>query len=110
MTIVSEKNVSTALHYLAEDPHPIALARKDLTDAENSYEELRAEVYLQQSGTIAERQAATLIDVRLLRAKEAVTNAAFQVERHKARLKAAEMLIEIFRTENANARAAERVR
>lgn len=108
--IVSEKNVEASLRYLAEDPHPIALARKDLTDAENSYEELRAEVYLQQSGTIAEREAATLIDVRLLRAKEAVTKAAFQVERHKARLKAADMLIEVWRTENANARAAERVR
>jgi hypothetical protein len=110
MTIVSEKNVSTALTYMAEDPHPVALARKDLTDAENEYESIRAKVYLEQSGTVAEREAATLLDRRVSVAKEAVAEAAFGVDRHRARLRAAEMLIDIFRTENANARAAERVR
>lgn len=110
MTIVSEKNVSTALTYLAEDPHPIALARKDLTDAETVYERLRAAVYLDQTGTVGEREAATLLDRDVGVAKDAITEAAFQVERHKARLKAAEMLLEIWRTENANARAAERIR
>lgn len=110
MTIVSEGNVSTALKYMAEDPHPIALARKDLTDAENSLEECRAEVYLQQIGTVAEREAHTVIDIQVQERKQIVTEAAFQVERHKARLRAAEMLLEIWRTENANARAAERIR
>jgi hypothetical protein len=110
MTIVSEANVSAALKYLADDPHPIALARKDLTDAENEYERLRAAVYLTQTGTVGEREAATLLDRDVGVAKDAITEAAFGVERHKARLKAAEMLLEIWRTENANARAAERIR
>lgn len=108
--IVSEKNVSTALTYLAEDPHPIALARKDLTDAENWYEAIWAEIYLLQIGTVGEREAQTRIDGRVTEARNAVTEAAFQVERHKARLKAAEMLVDVWRTENANIRAAERVR
>jgi hypothetical protein len=110
MSIVSEKNVSTALTYMAEDPHPIALARKDLTDTENEYERLRAAVYLDQTGTVGEREAATLIDKDVCRAKDLITEAAFSVDRHKQRLKAAEMLLEIWRTENANARAAERIR
>jgi hypothetical protein len=110
MAIVSEGNVSAALRYLADDPHPIALARKDLTDAENDYERLRAAVYLKQTGTVGDREAATLLDKGVLMAKDAIAEAAFNVDRHKQRLKAAEMLIEIFRTENANARAAERVR
>jgi hypothetical protein len=110
MTIVSEKNVSTALSYLAADPHPFALARKDLTDAENQYERVRAKVYLEQTGTVGEREAATMLDEQVRSTKDAIAEAAFQVDRHRARLKAAEMLLEIFRTENANARAAERVR
>jgi hypothetical protein len=110
MTIVSEGNVSTALRYLSEDPHPIALARKDLTDAENAFEVVRASIYLEQSGTVAEREAATTLSAHVIKAKGHIVDASFQVDRHKARLKAAEMLIEIFRTENANARAAERVR
>lgn len=110
MTIVSEKNVEASLRYLAEDPHPIALARKDLTDAENWYEATWAEVYLRQIGTVGEREAETRIHSKVTEARNAVTEAAFQVERHKARLNAASMLIEVWRTENANARAAERVR
>jgi hypothetical protein len=110
MTIVSEKNVSTALTFMAEDPHPMALARKDLTDAENEYERVRAKVYLEQRGTVAEREAATTLDRRVSTAKEAIAEAAFGVDRYKARLNAAQMLCDIWRTENANARAAERVR
>jgi hypothetical protein len=110
MTIVSEKNVSTALTYLAEDPHPIALARKDLTDAENAFEVVRASIYLEQSGTVAEREAATALNTQIIKAKAIVADAAFQVERHKARMRAAEMLIDVWRSENANIRIAERVR
>lgn len=108
--IVTEKNVSTALAYMATDPHPVALARKDLTDAENEYERVRASVYLEQTGTVGEREAATVLDEQVRLAKAAIADAEFQVDRHKARLKAAEMLLEIWRTENANARAAERIR
>ena len=50
MAIVSENNVSTALRYLSEDPHPVALARKDKTDADNYYAQVYAAVYLEMTG------------------------------------------------------------
>jgi hypothetical protein len=108
--IVSDKNVSDALTYLADDPHPIALARKDLTDAENEFERVRAAVYLEQTGTVGEREAGCELDSRVGGAKAAITEAAFALDRHRARMRAAEMLIEVWRSENANVRAAERVR
>ena len=108
--IVSERNISDALTYLADDPHPVAVARKELTDAENEKERIYAEVYLEQTGSIKDKEAATDADPRVVRAREGIGAAQLGLERHKARIRAAEMILEIWRTENANARAAERVR
>ena len=109
--IVSEKNVSDALAYLAIDPHPVALARKDLTDSENAREERFAVLYrFQNQGSIKDRECAVEIDTTYQDLKAAEAAAEFELERHKARIRAAEMLIEVWRSENANARVAERVR
>src|SRR3989304_2796371 len=111
MSIVSEKKVSEALSYLSIDPHPIALARKDVTDAENDMDELFAKLYRQQhEGSIKDRECAVHERDVYQRARDKVTEGMFELERHKARVKAAEMLIEVWRSENANIRAAERVR
>jgi len=110
MSIVSDKNVQDALIYLADDPHPIAIARKELTDAENEKERIYAEVYSEKTGSVRDKETASDGDPRIVRAREAVRDAQFGLERHKARIRAAEMILEIWRSENANARAAERVR
>lgn len=108
--IVSDKNVSDALAYLAIDPHPVALALKDVTDAENLRKERMAEIYLKADGSIDARKAAAEINPFCIEAKNAEAESIMELERHRARSRAADMLLEIWRTENANARAAERIR
>jgi hypothetical protein len=108
--IVSENNVSDALTYLADDPHPLARARKDITDAENKAKRLYARTFMDADGSVEARKSAAEIDAEYIAAKDDEAEAIFQLERHKARVRAAEMLIEVWRTENANIRAAERVR
>ena len=108
--IVSDNNVQSALEYLAIDPHPLALARKDMTDAENKSKETHARLYLKYEGTIAEREARSTCNPEYMEAKSAEGESIMEFERHKARKNAAEMLIEVWRTENANIRAAERIR
>ena len=108
--IVSERNVSDALSYLAIDPHPIALARKDLTDAENDVKETYANAFLEAEGSVAAKEAEATLHRAVIDRKRAEADAILALERHKARMKAAEMLIEVWRSENANVRAAERVR
>lgn len=108
--IVSEDTVSKALAYLSVDPHPLALARKDMTDAENARERIFAETFLRAEGTIKERECRVEVDPQYRDAKEAEAISMLEHERHKARSRAAEMIIEVWRSENANARAAERVR
>lgn len=108
--IVSEKNISDALAYLAIDPHPLALARKDIADAENGARHGYAELYLRTSGTVKERESTVECDEIYISLKDTEAEAILELERHKARARAAEMLIEVWRSENANVRAAERVR
>lgn len=108
--IVSEKNVSDALAYLALDPHPVALARKDTTDAENKCKEIFARAFMASDGSVAAKEAAATCNPNYVAAKAIEAEDILELERHKARTRAAEMLIEVWRSENANIRAAERVR
>lgn len=108
--IVSDDTVSKALAYLAEDPHPVALARKDVTDAENKCRELFARAFVNSQGGAEARKAAAELDTKYRGAKAEEAEALFDLERHRTRTKAAEMLISVWQSEGANARAAERVR
>jgi hypothetical protein len=108
--IVSDKNVSDALVYLADDPHPIALARKYVTDAENKAKQIYARAFLSAEGSVESRKATAEISSEYIAAKSEESEAIQELERHRARARAAEMLIECWRSENANVRAAERVR
>jgi hypothetical protein len=108
--IVSDDNVRTALVYLADDPHPLALAIKAVTDAENDSREVFARFYLSASGAAETRKQIATSSPDYIAAKAAEAEAIFDRERHRSRKGAAEMLLEIWRTENANARAAERIR
>lgn len=108
--IVSENNITDALAYLAIDPHPLALARKDVVDAENIAKEIFASQFLKAQGTVKERESEAECSTLYITAKADESGAILELERHRARSRAAEMLIEVWRSENANARAAERVR
>lgn len=108
--IVSENNVTDALHYLAIDPHPVALARKDVTDAENRCKQAFAKAFLAAEGSVEARKAIAEISEEHTSAKDEEASAILEFERHKARTKAADMLLEIWRSEQANVRAAERIR
>ena len=108
--IVNDDTVSKALQYLAIDPHPIAVARHALTKAETAVDEVFARLFLQADGAIETRKQMAIADSLYGSEKDNAAEALLELERHKARVKAAEMIIEIWRTDNANARAAEKVR
>jgi molybdopterin biosynthesis enzyme len=108
--IVTEHHVSAALSYLADSPHPLAVARKAVTDAENESKRSFARAFLSAEGSVDARKAAAEIDDDHIAAKDAEADAIFTLEDHKAQTKSAETVIEIWRTESANTRACESVR
>ena len=107
---VSEKNVSDALTYLAADPHPVAEARFRLTMAENLTKEAYAHAFISAEGPVRERECIAETSEHVIKRKRDEADCVLEFERHRSRVKAADMLLEVWRTENANARAAERIR
>jgi hypothetical protein len=108
---VSDDNVTAALTYLAADPHPLAVAKYNLTVAENKARESFAKLFLaSDEKTNDAKKASVECDPIYASYKNTEAECVLELERHKSRTKAADMLLEVWRTENANARAAERVR
>lgn len=108
--IVSDDILSKALAYLAEDPHPLANAQKAELFAEKEKNEVFAQIYLAAEGTAKERESVVLVNSVYKAALEAEIETQGDVFRHKRRTDAAEKIISVWQSENANARAAERVR
>jgi DNA topoisomerase VI subunit B len=108
--IVHDDDVSAALQYLSVDPHPKALAIKDLMVAENARKAAYAEAFLKAEGSVEARKAEAELDQTHQKALRIEAEETFELERHKSRVTAADKLLSIFQTEHANARAAERIR
>jgi hypothetical protein len=108
--IVSDETVSKALAYLSEDPHPLANAEKAVMFAEMEKDEVFAHLYLATEGTAKERESLVLIDDEFKAARRIEIEAEFEKARHRRRTDAADRIIAAWQTQNANIRAAERVR
>lgn len=110
-SFITEAMVETALNYLAQEPHPIAVAKGELTRAENLRKVVRARVFMMANGkTIAEREATAEASDEYQKAIEREAKASETYESARAKIAWATTAIECWRTANANARAAERVR
>lgn len=108
---ITDDTVSAALDYLAIDPHPVAEAKFDLTEAENNRKRTFAEVFLTADGkTVAEREAAAICSPLYVRAQATEADAVRAYEAARSKVNWASTVTELWRSVQANARAAERVR
>jgi hypothetical protein len=108
---ITDENVSAALDYLAIDPHPVAETKFDLTEAENNRKRTYAELFLSADGkTVAEREAAAICAPLYIRAQAAEADAVRAYEAARARVNWASTVTELWRSVQANVRAAEKVR
>lgn len=108
--IVDDRKVEIALEYLNADPAPVALARKEVTDAENKCKRIYARAFLEAEGPVEARKAQAEIEHDYVTAKDEESEAMGRLENERAKVRGAEMLIEAWRTEQSNIRAAERIR
>ena len=108
--IIDDEKVDKALDYLGASPHPAAKARHMLRTAEIARDKLFASLFLKAEGSVKERESKATVDLQYTAACKAAIDAEMTFENEKARCKAAELIIDLFRTEQANARAMERIR
>ena len=107
---VSENNVQAALTYLADDPHPRAIAKKALFDAEVNSKAVYSKEYQLADGPTETRKQIAYASEAHLAAKRAEGDALLEYERHIDRKGAAQNILDIWREENWNIRAAEKMR
>lgn len=111
MSIITDDMVQDALEFLAQDPHPIAAAKAELTRSENGRRAVRSKMFLVSSAkTIAEREAMAESSPDYLGAIEREAQASEAYEGARAKMTWASTVIDIWRSENANARVSDRVR
>lgn len=109
--IVTDEQVETALAYLNATPSPIGLAKFELTKAENEKELRYATLFLVAEGkSVRDRECFVEASEAYTVARNQFAEATGAYEEEKARVRGAEMVIECWRTANANQRAAERIR
>lgn len=107
---ITDEQIDAALSYLNEAPHPCARAKRQLRVAEISRDKLFGSLFLQTTGNVKERESQVNQDGLYIAACKTVAECEEQVEDHRARVRGAEMIIEVWRSLSANIRAAERVR
>ena len=108
MSIVSEKNVSDSLTYLAQGGSADAEAAH--LAAERAREKRGAEVYLDAKGSVEERKMRVIVDneYQVLLGDEIA--AKVELTRAKHRVTGADKICDIWRTVNANERRADKFR
>ena len=109
--IIKDEQVEAALAYLNASPSPIGVAKFKLTKAENEKELRYATLFLAAPGKSDKaREAFVKSSEAYSTARTAYAEAVGSYENERAKVRGAEMVIECWRTSNANQRAAERVR
>lgn len=111
MSIISDERAEKALRYLVEDVDASAAARADRHAVEKYRESLKARLMKEcgaESAAAQEREALAHPDY--LQHLEAIKHAVFLDEKHRFKREVEMLVIEMWRTEQANARSAEKVR
>lgn len=108
--IVSDKHVEAALEYLNAQPHPISVARYNVVVTETAAKAAYARAFLNATGTVRERECAAEISDEYQAAKAAEADAIMEFEDQRTKQKRADAIVEVWRSEQANTRAAEKVR
>lgn len=108
--IVKDSHVEAALNFLNAQPHPLATARYNVTVTETAAKAAYARAFLEATGTVKERECTAELDEAYQAARAAEARALMEFEDQRTKQKRADAIIDVWRSENANARAAEKVR
>ena len=108
--IVKDKHVEAALEYLNSQPHPISVARYNVTITETAAKAAYARAFLEATGTVKERECAAELDEAYQAARAAEAEAIMAFEDQRTKQKRADALIDVWKSESFITRAAEKVR
>jgi hypothetical protein len=103
---ITLEKVEGAMGFMAETDEPYAVAVTDLESSDIRRKRVRARVFIESEGTVAERNAGAEVHQDTEAADEAYATALLRKETLKARRQRAELVIDLWRTLSANQRKA----
>ena len=103
--MIEDEQVERALFYIRDSAGTAGQLAGAVKEAESRRKASMAIAFLQAVGTVAERQARSRTDPAVVSAYHDYCESVAEYEKLKLEIKAAEMLIEVWRTENSNRRA-----
>ena len=103
--MITDDQVERALFYIRDSAGLAGQLAGAVKEAYARRKANQAIAFLQATGTVAEREARAQTDPAVITAYSDYSNSIADYEKLKLEIKAAEMLIEIWRTENSNRRA-----
>ena len=108
--IVTDDMVSEAVQWLASSDQlaeNVSLARRA---ADHALDEAKSRAFLESVGTVAERNAMSIVSEQYLEAAQVDSLAEARWQKFTHKRDYAKTIVDIWRTQNANQRAAESVR
>ena len=106
--VIKDETVALAFEQLRDHAFPAAAARADRLRREDLLKAAKARAYLAASGTINEREAAAILTDEYVQAAEGFFSSVELDEQYKALRENATLVIECWRTTQANRRAIEK--
>jgi hypothetical protein len=103
--VIRDDEVALAFRYLKDNAIPAAAARADRERREDLMKAARARAYLGATGTVAEREAQSILSDDYVAQAEGFYRAVQTDEEYRLLRSQAEQLIEAWRTTQANQRA-----
>lgn len=107
--IVRDDTVAAAFEYMRTSAKEAARAKADRQRREDLVKAAKADGYLSATGTVAEREAAAILNDGYVAALEGWYQAIERDEEHRNLRTNAELVIEAWRSTNANRRVQERL-
>lgn len=100
----TQDRMESAMQFLAETDQDYAIEKADLTRSEIARKRARAKVFLTVEGSVADRQAKAEIDAGVIEADDRYIKTIEEYEKLKARRERAQIVIDVWRSINANRR------
>lgn len=102
--MISEERLQKALTYLAETDEPSALLKADVARKEYACKLGRSIEFIEANGSVELRKAVADSSTRVVRAEEELVMAILAYEKIKAKRATQELVVEVWRSLNANRR------
>lgn len=102
--MIGDEKVTKALKYLAETDEPCAKARAYMEGLKDLEKTILGEVFLDEGGTIAERDAKARTSAEYHEWRDNCEQARTDYYTMANKRKTAELIVEVWRSENANRR------